>query len=146
MPSIHLSASEQNELDALSRQNGDAKVLRRARAILALNNGERPGEVATKIGVSRSTIYEWVHRYTKQNNQSLRLRLQDRPRPGRPQVKRQEVIAVLPRVLASSPRQHGYGIKGWTIRLLKLHLADKHRLVVSRETVRRAVIDLKHQY
>jgi transposase len=143
MPTIHLSASEQNELVTISRQNGDVKVLRRARALLALNSGERPGEVAARIGVSRSTIYEWLQRYTQQTNQSLRLRLQDRPRPGRPQVKRQEVIAILPRVLDSSPLQHGYGRKGWTIRLLKLHLADKHRLVVSRETVRRAVIDLK---
>ena len=52
MPSIHLSSKEQSELAAIAGQNGDTKVLRRAHALLALNSGERPGDVAAENGAA----------------------------------------------------------------------------------------------
>lgn len=142
MSPIRLSSAEREKLLKLMREDGNAKVARRARALLSLDRGEHPREVAESLGVSRSTVYEWAQRYREGKSTSLRVRLEDQPRPGRPPVVRRQVKAVLPDVLEDDPTDHGYGAQEWTIILLQSHLQEEHGLTASRETIRRAMKDL----
>ena len=142
MPTIKLTSAEREELKKLVRYGEDRKVSLRARALLALDEGGKPTRVAESFGVSRSTVYEWLQRYRQANGEALRLRLRDQPRPGRPQIKITKVKTLLPSLLKSDPRTLGYLSSEWTNSLLQEHFEKRHQLEVSRETIRRALIQL----
>ena len=60
MSLVKLDWRERKALDQLSKQTSDATTLRRAQALLWLDRGERVGDVAERLGVSRQVIYQWI--------------------------------------------------------------------------------------
>ena len=142
MAPINLTEAEQQQLEKLTHNSHNKKIKKRASALLALNRGEKAHLIANRIGVSRSTVYEWINRYRQDNGATIEARLQDQPRPGRPRVKRKKVIQLLPAVLDTKPQTHGYSSRNWTSSLLQRHLETQHGVEVSRETIRRALEQL----
>ena len=57
------SAKECALLEELSTTADDAKMLRRAQALLWLAEGESVEEVAERLRVSRQSIYNWAARF-----------------------------------------------------------------------------------
>ncbi len=90
-----LTDDERKELERLSRsRTGEARLVVRAKIVLGLAAGERPYQVADRVGVGRAAASEWLHRVQHRG----RLKgLTDHPRPGRPHTytpdQRAEVIA-----------------------------------------------------
>src|SRR3954451_11858954 len=89
-----LTADERQALDQLAAsRTAQARFVERARILLAIADGRRPGQVARDLGVSRPTVYTWLHRF---NDQGLH-GVEDQPRAGRPPTytaeQRAEVIA-----------------------------------------------------
>ena len=82
-PVIVLPHEEREELKRLARKN---KVLacfaRRAKAILALDEGKSISETARLIEMERRHIYKWVSRYKARGQ----LGLNDLHRTGRPKL------------------------------------------------------------
>ena len=82
-PVIVLTHEEREELKRLTRKN---KVLacfaRRAKAILALDEGKSISETARLINMERRHIYKWISRYKARGQ----LGLNDLHRPGRPNL------------------------------------------------------------
>ena len=60
------------------------RVLRRAHALLDLDEGAPPELVAQRYQVTRSTIYNWINRY--QTHGISHAGLRELPRPGRPRL------------------------------------------------------------
>jgi len=60
------------------------RVLRRAHALLDLDEGTPPELVAQRYEVTRSTVYNWIKRY--QIRGLSYTGLNDLPRPGRPRL------------------------------------------------------------
>ena len=112
---VTLSEEERTYLNNLISQGQEqARVYRRALALLELDRGHTYTRVAQTVGVSQPTVSSWAKKY----EQSGLLCLQDKPRSGRPVEfdgsQRAKITA-----LACSEPPEGYG--QWSLRLL----ADK---------------------
>ena len=112
---VQLSVEDRASLHTLVHKNTTpAKVFQRARALLALDQGQTLQQVAHQLEVNYNTVASWRNRY---KTQGLRM-LQDKPRPGRPiqidGTQRAQITA-----LACSTPPTGYA--RWSLRLL----ADK---------------------
>src|SRR5438094_91269 len=89
-----LTAEERTELERLARsRTEEARLVVRAKIVLGLAAGERPYQVADRVGVGRMAAYEWLHRFNAEGLKGLT----DHPRPGSqlPQIdeRRAEVTA-----------------------------------------------------
>ena len=86
---LRLTHYQRDQLKLFARRTKDARLLRRAQALLDLDAGDRPGDVARRYQVARSTIYNWINRcHTRGlSNEALC----DLPRPGRPPRLRQNI-------------------------------------------------------
>ena len=63
MVALHLTARGRDALAEYARHATDARVNRRALALLVLAAGDSPTRVAERYRVSRSTVYEWAARW-----------------------------------------------------------------------------------
>jgi len=136
---VTLTEKECQALKALLRKERNARIVKRAQALLWLRAGEQLGEVAERLGVTRQTIRNWVKRYQEREGMSVKERLADRPHPGRPARKRAAVRALLEQTLAQDPHELGYASSVWTTRLLQHYWERHHHLQLSRRTIRRAL-------
>jgi transposase len=134
-----LNEDEHHQLVELVRHSTDPTVLRRVIAVLAIDRGETPADIATWLYVSRATVYLWVQRFFGQPDDPLLTRLTSRARPGRPPSTHQQLALTLPALLASSPQEHGYQTERWTLRLIQRHLAERERLTVSLRSIQRTL-------
>ncbi|MEE8301354.1 MAG: helix-turn-helix domain-containing protein [Candidatus Tectomicrobia bacterium] len=144
MSLLKLSLSERRALQKQIHNTKDVKVLKRAQALLYLADGVSAQEIAKRLGVTRRTIYGWVSLYQNRCNKSVKDRLKDRPKPGRPPKKSTHILPELEHLLHNSPRQHGYRYSEWTSCLLKQVMKSEHTLDVSTKTIRRCLKQLHY--
>lgn len=126
------SRSQREDLRRLMQTTNDARECRRCRALLELDGGRAVRNVACEYGVSRQTLYNWDRRFREKSS----LGLQDRSRSGRPTHWNHERTRTLERLLADSPRQHGFHIAGWTVGLLQTRLQQLLDWTVSESSLR----------
>src|SRR5262245_30827677 len=116
-----LTAEERRELERLARsRTEEARLVVRAKIVLGLAAGERPYQVADRVGVGRMAAYIWLHRF---NAEGLR-GLTDHPRPGCPHTstpqQRAEVIAAA----LTRPEDLGLPFASWTLDRLQAYLSE----------------------
>jgi transposase len=143
MTDLGLSNKERALLQALIAHASDARVLRRAYALVWCDEGEPFPEIADQLGVSRQTIYNWVDRFLARDGSDLLARLTDGPRSGRPKTALGVIDPLLEAVLDTDPRDLGYRATVWTAPLLVHYLAHVHHVVVSSQSVRLAIARLR---
>jgi transposase len=139
MSLLTLSLSERRALAKQIHTTKDAKILKRAQALLWLSDGMPVYEISQRLGITRQTVYYWVSSYHNRCNTSFRERLQDRPKSGCPPTKSTLILRELDALLRTSPRQHGYPHAEWTASLLGKVLQREHALPVSTPTIRRCL-------
>src|SRR5262245_1296625 len=100
-----LTAWQRRRLRRQLHQTQDARVYRRALAVLEVARGQPLAEVAQTLGVSRRMVYYWVEDYSQQHDPSDLL-LEDRP--GRPTLWTEEARALVRGLLTGSPTDRGY--------------------------------------
>jgi transposase len=143
MALLILSPRQRLELEYLASHIPAALERCRAQALLWLDEGETPEQVAEALRVSRRTIYYWVERFQRRHDLGLRERLSDAPRPGRPRAGGGRVDAWIAEVIDTDPRDLGYHPTVWTAPLLVRYLRDHHDVEVSETTVGRALTRLR---
>jgi len=116
-----------------------ARALCRAQALLWLADGEDIGGVAETLGVSRQTVYNWVHRFERRDHLDLISRVADAPRSGRPPVALGIIDPLIDAVIDSDPRHFGYRYTGWTAPLLQDYLRKHHGIEVSSRSIGAAI-------
>jgi hypothetical protein len=80
---ISLTSEQREELEALMRRpSAAAGLVKRARAILRLAEGESVSATGRLVGMQRRHLYKWIDRYRCQGVLGLR----DGKRSGRPPV------------------------------------------------------------
>jgi len=146
MALIELSSAERNGLRQVVKCSRDAKQVRRAQALLWLDQGEPVTTVARRQEVSRQTVYNWVRSFQERRHEPIAQRLRDRHRCGRPPEKSQAVQAFVERVMGTDPRQLGYPSPVWTIPLLRRHLKREQGIEVSERTFRRCLRSMGYRY
>jgi transposase len=142
MAPFMLSPQQRWELEYLATHNPVARERCRAQALLWLDEGESPDQIAESLRVSRRTVHYWRERYHDRNELDLAQRLADAPRSGRPRVGGGGIDPWIADVIDTDPRKLGYRHTVWTAPLLVRYLRDHHQVEVSRKTVSRAIARL----
>jgi transposase len=135
---------ERAALERVVATSGDARLLRRAQALLWRQEGVSVSEIARRQRVSRQTVHNWVVRFQARAGQSLAERLSDGERTGRPATALGVIDPLLETVLEQDPREYGYAATTWTAPLLQRHLWKAHQAQVSERSVRRAIHRLRY--
>lgn len=131
--------------DALKRAR-EAQVLKRAQALLWLDQGEAACSVAQRLQLSRQTIYNWAHAFQTRSSLSPIERLRDQTRSGRPATKRAAISALIQRlwqpgaVLSSQQADIPRNAPA-----LQRHL-KREGLLVHERTIRRTLRALDYRY
>jgi transposase len=127
-----LTADERRELGRLARsRTEEARLVVRAKIVLGLAAGERPYQVADRVGVGRMAAYEWLHRFNAEGLKGLT----DHPRPGRPHTytpgQRAEVIAAA----LTKPDALGLPFASWTLDRLQAYLSEHKGIGIKRTRI-----------
>jgi len=127
-----LTAEERQSLERLAAsRTARARSVERARILLAIADGRRPGQVAKDLGLSRPTVYTWIHRF---NDQGLH-GLEDRPRAGRPHTYTAEQRAEVVSSALTDPRSLGLPFACWTLDRLQAHLNERKGIPIKRSRI-----------
>src|SRR4051794_14383607 len=114
---------ERHALEQLAHaRTAQARLVERAQILLALADGSRPSQVAQQLGLSRPTVYTWIHRFNEQGLHGL----EERPRSGRPHTYTAEQRAEVIATALTDPKGLGLPFGCWTPDRLRAYL-DEHR-------------------
>lgn len=122
---VKLSEAERTSLvSLLGKGSLQARVFKRATALLALDRGDTLQAVATTLGVDYNTVATWRDKYQQQGLACLK----DAPRAGRPiQIDGTQRAQITALACSTAPA----GRADWSLRLL----ADKVVELGYRETI-----------
>src|SRR3954449_11204246 len=127
-----LAPEERQALEHLaSSRTAQARFVERAQLLLAIAAGRRPSQVAKDLGISRPTVYTWIHRFNEQGLHGL----EDQPRAGRPPTytaaQRAEVIATA----LTDPKSLGLPFACWTLDRLQAYLNEQKGIPIKRSRI-----------
>ncbi|MBI3249098.1 MAG: helix-turn-helix domain-containing protein [Deltaproteobacteria bacterium] len=136
MSLVVLSSQERRVLEELVVPAALTNEVRRAQALLWLDQGENPQTVADRVHVSRQTVYNWATRFKNRRGAlDIPACLVDEKRSGRPGVYPPIIDPLIRAVLGREPLELGYQARQWTPTLLLHYLRDVHHLAVCRASV-----------
>jgi transposase len=120
---IVLTDAERAELEGWARRRTSAAGLAlRSRIVLAAAEGESNSDMAARMGISRTTVQRWRHRFVEQRCDGLL----DEARPGRPRVVGDERIeALITATLETAPPDATH----WSTRSMAAHLGLSQSMV-----------------
>src|SRR6266567_6088631 len=142
MAPFQLHPWERRQLLRLLDQTDDATQLRRAQALLWLQEGHALTHVADLLHVSRQTVYNWVQSFADRTDLALPDRLLDAPRSGRPATALGIIDPLIDAVIDADPRDYGYRSTVWTAPLLQRYLEEVHAVETSCQSISRAIARL----
>jgi putative transposase len=128
---VALTADERADLDALLRRHtAGQQVVLRARIVLAAAAGLNDCQIARELGVARDTVRLWRRRWlgfagVALADLSVRERLADAPRAGRPARITAEQFCRLIAVACAAPGASGRPISQWTGREIAAELIER---------------------
>src|SRR3954453_927287 len=131
-----LTPTQSEQLDHLYRTTKDPQL--RARSQMVLLSAEQEltvAKIAAIVRESEATVLRWLKRYRAEGLEGL----QDAPRPGRPSPMTEAYKAELLAAVRRRPRSIGLPFSFWTLQRLFDFLAERSRIRVSDETIRRAL-------
>ena len=114
---IVLSVDERSQLESwVRRRTSAAGLAMRSRIVLAAAEGGSNTEIATRLGLARTTVTTWRNRFAEQRLDGL----VDEPRPGRPRtVSDAQVEQLITATLETMPKDATH----WSTRSMAAHLA-----------------------
>ena len=119
--SNHLTESE---LVDRIRSARDASMRDRYRALLWILQGEKRGEIADRLGVTRTTIREWVERYNKEGEAGLH----QQPGQGRKRTITPEKVEKIKGWVSAEE-----GV--WTLKRMSIKLAEEEGISVTPQAI-----------
>lgn len=146
MKLIKLHPKQREKLERVARTSPSGREVRRAQALLWLDQNETIQHIAERLGMSRQALYDLLERYQSRKAEPVVLRIRDRPHPGRPADKRERVIRAVQELLTQKPQQYGYRSPFWTVPLLVAQASARIGEEVSHDTIRRALQALRRRY
>jgi transposase len=146
MTLIRLAARAYRTLQKIIQSSPNARQVRRAQALVWLHENETVQAVATRLRLSRQTIYDIVHRYRMRSHLPVIERIRDLPHPGRPTTQRQRTQQIIQALLTHSPSRFGYRSPIWTVPMLRTQVEKRLQRRISRDTVRRALRPMRYRY
>jgi putative transposase len=128
---LDLTPQARAELEALTRRHtaGQQLVLR-ARIVLAAADGLNNSQIVRELGVALETVRLWRRRWLELAgvalaDVSVRERLADAPRAGRPSRFTAEQLCRMVALACAAPATHGRPISQWTGREIAAELVGR---------------------
>jgi transposase len=118
-------------------RTAQARIVERARLLLAIAEGRRPSQVAKDLGLSRPTVYTWIHRFNEQGLPGLA----DRPRSGRPHTYTAEQRAAVIAAALTDPKSLGLPFGCRTLDRLRDYLNEQKGLPIKRSRISEILVD-----
>ena len=112
----------------------DINLYRRILALLEVDRGRSPADISRSLGVSCSSVYNWLDAFETTPQPSA---LTDHRGQGRPSLWTDPLEKLLREILRQSPAAMGYQALGWTVPLLQMHLTQHGGKRLSDPTIRR---------
>lgn len=137
-----LSDEELNEIKTAIKKDPDRNLRSRAQVIHMLHLGKSPQEVAELLSLTSTTVYNWHARWRKNGLVGLA----NQSRSGRPKVGGQEYFEKLEEIVATDPREFGYGFTVWTINRLIKHMEKETGVGMSDRTMGKRLQELGYVY
>jgi transposase len=133
---LKLNQRQRTRLRRQLKTASDARLYRRTLAVLELDRGRSPAEIAEMLGVTRQSVHNWARLYTRDFDPSD---LDDEDRTGRPPLLASGADEFLRSLLSRSPQGLGHPDTSWTTPLLRGELERGLGVKASDDTVRRAL-------
>ncbi len=147
MSLLALSSQERGELEAVVTPATLTNEVRRAQALLWLDEGDNPQTVADRLHVSRQTVYNWATRFKRHRGvRDIAARLVDEKRSGRPGTFPPIIDPLITDVLQHEPTEFRYEAHHWNPALLMRYLRDTHNIKVCRASVSLALRRLRQGF
>ena len=134
MAKFCLTDGQQRLLRAQLCSTDDVDFYRRTQALLEVGRGRSPAEVSHSLGVSCSSIYNWMNAFARNPQPSA---VMDHRGQGRPGLLTGPLKEILQKALEQTPEACGYQSTGWTVPLLQRHLERHGGKWLSALTIRR---------
>src|SRR5215813_2747653 len=134
------------EWEALARRaphTSDARLLRRAQALVSLAEGEAVQEVAARLRVTRQAVSKGVTCFQQRHARDRAARLAPGKHTGRPRTVHGLMEPLMAAVLERDPRELGYRSTVWTAPLRRPYVGEGHQLEVAWPRVRLAIARLR---
>jgi transposase len=127
-----LTTDERHELERRARSRTEpARVVERARLVLAVAGGQTAPAAAAALGLVPDTGRQWVGRF---NRDGLR-GLEDRPRSGRPATYGPEAVGEVLVAALTKPDQLGLPFACWTLDRLAAYLNEERGITIKRSRI-----------
>ena len=127
-----LPAEERASVERLAHaRTAAARLVERARVVLAALEGERVSAIAACFHVTAATVYLWLHRF----NDGGLAGLQDKPRQGRPPTYTQEQVGTVIAIALTDPQTLGLSFASWTLDRLAAYLAEQKGITMKRSRI-----------
>ncbi|MBV8319039.1 MAG: helix-turn-helix domain-containing protein [Planctomycetaceae bacterium] len=127
-----LTAEERQALEQLAAsRTAQARFVERAQILLAIADGRRPSQVAKDLGISRPTVYTWIHRFNSHGFHGL----EDQPRAGRPPTSTAEQRAEVIAAALTDPKRLGLPFSFWTLDRLQAYLNEQKSIPIKRTRI-----------
>ena len=125
---------EHELLQAIQKaSSAPVQLVQRAQIILQSAKGQKPGEIAPRVGLSMDSIRTRVKRF---NSQGL-LGLFDEPRSGRPRDYTAEQALEVAKIATTPPGKLEVPVNTWSLSHLQRYLKEKTEVgKLCRETIR----------
>jgi transposase len=127
-----VSAEERTALEHLAHsRTAAARLVERARIVLASLQGQAPSAIARQLHLTRPTIYTWIKRF---NTQGL-AGLHDRVRSGCPPTYSPDQKAEVIATALTDPQSLGLPFGSWTLDRLQTYLNDHKHIAIKRSRI-----------
>lgn len=139
MQKFRLTEGQRRLLRGQLYSTDDVDLYRRTLALLEVDQGRSPTDVARSLGVSSSSVYNWMGAFGSNPQMGA---IMDHRGQGRHSLWTDPLNILLSEVLEQAPNALGYQSTGWTVPLLQAHLERHGGKLLSTSTIRRKLHEL----
>jgi transposase len=130
---FHLDQASLKVISRAIKHDKRPEVRQRAMGLRLLHQGQSAQEVAEFMSVSLPVVYEWHHRWQREELDGLA----NRPKSGRTRKATAAYVALLAKVIDQDPQAFGYAFTIWTIDRLRLHMEAATGILLGQTQFRR---------
>ena len=143
MESITLAPQERKDLIVGMKRESKPSRRLRMHIVLLVSDGYRPTQIARVLFCSRTTVYAVAYRFAGEGQEAFDDRQRRGPKPLLDDPASERIERLVEEEL---PISHGWLRSRWSCSLLMLQLFKERALLVSRETLRRALHRLEFRW
>jgi putative transposase len=143
MQSIALPSKERKELIGLMKRERRPSRRLRMHIVVLASDGHSPTQISRVLFCSRTTVYAIVGRFLREGQAVFWDRKRRGPRPLLDESALRRIETLVER---KSPTEQGWLRSRWSCSLVVLQLFGERALLVSRETLRRALHRLEFRW